>query len=308
LKQSESSAEPDTTRRALAGTNGHAHASNGISPGKSSKNGVAQQRFDLPDDMGSGVESPDKISAPADGAGGSSAPDADSPAFELKFLVDDERAAEVERWARGFLVGDVYGDPVLGGAYRTTSLYCDTPELDVYHRAAWYRRRKFRIRSYAGSPQLFLERKTRRGDRVAKRRTSIAAEQLPRLAEAEAEKDWLGYWFHRRVAKRRLGPACQIVYQRTAFVGVDPLSGLRLTLDREIHGTLTDDWSLSAAAGGIRLLAGQVILELKFRSGMPAEFKQLIAAMNLNATSVSKYRLCRDVWLSSDRAAESGNA
>ena len=308
MKQTESSAEPDTAGRAPAGTNGHAHDIDGNSPGQFATNGIPRERLANPAAIGSDVESAMPTSVFADCTEGNSTPDADNPAFELKFLVDDERAAEVERWARQHLAGDAYGDPALGGAYRTTSLYCDTPDLDVYHRAGWYRRRKFRIRSYAGSPLLFLERKSRRGDRVAKRRTSIAAEQLPRLADAAAVRDWPGYWFHRRVAKRRLGPACQIVYQRTAFVGTDPQAALRLTLDREIHGKLTDRWSLSPAAGGIRLLAGQVILELKFRSTLPPEFKQLIAAMNLNATSVSKYRLCRDVWLSTTRAAESGNA
>jgi hypothetical protein len=48
-------------------------------------------------------------------------------AYELKFLVDEALAAEVERWARTHLKADPHGQPELGGAYRTTSLYFDTP-------------------------------------------------------------------------------------------------------------------------------------------------------------------------------------
>ncbi len=81
-----------------------------------------------------------------------------------------------------------------------------------------------------------------------------------------------------------------------------------MTLDRELVGGLTDRWCMSAPTNGVRLLAGQVILELKFRSALPDRFKQLIAAMNLSPASVSKYRLCRDAWLAAHCAAERGNA
>src|SRR5207302_7532649 len=107
-------------------------------------------------------------------------------AYELKFLLDETRAQEVEAWARLRLALDPHGDPALGGAYRTTSLYFDTPELDVYHRSPSYRRRKFRVRRYGSAPLAFLERKAKWGDRVAKRRTSVPEEEWPRLRHAQA--------------------------------------------------------------------------------------------------------------------------
>jgi hypothetical protein len=288
LKQSEPQPEVGTTSRALPHTNGDLHGHNGHLSGKPLNDGTCLPQSTFASGNGAASETAVVDVAQAASDHCDTAANGESPAFELKFLVEEERAAEVERWAAQYLVGDEHGDPALGGAYLTTSLYCDTPELDVYHRAPWYRRRKFRIRSYAGSPTIFLERKTRREDRVAKRRTAILAEQLPQLAEAEAQRDWSGYWFHRRVAKRRLGPACQIASQRTAFVGSGLQEGQRLTLDRRVHGVLTDRWCLSPEVGGVHLLVGQVILELKFRSALPAHFKQLIAAMNLNPASVSK--------------------
>jgi hypothetical protein len=217
--------------------------------------------------------------------------------YELKFLLDAVRAQEIEAWASRRLLPDPHGDPALGGAYRTTSLYCDTPELDVYHRSPSYKRRKFRLRRYGSAPWVFLERKAKSGDRVSKRRTAVPEGELAHLAHPLSPADWPGHWFHRRLAARRLGPACRIVYQRTAYVGSSPEGPLRLTLDRRLRGLLTDDgWSLAAFEGGLPLLRGQVILELKFRAALPVVFKELVLGLRLTPSSVSKYRLCREAW------------
>jgi hypothetical protein len=37
-------------------------------------------------------------------------------AFELKFLIDEARAAQIEDWARRRLAPDPHGNPALGGA------------------------------------------------------------------------------------------------------------------------------------------------------------------------------------------------
>src|SRR6516164_4946790 len=140
-------------------------------------------------------------------------------AFELKFLLDEARAQEVESWARVRLALDPHGDPALGGAYLTTSLYFDTPELDVYHRSRGYKRRKFRVRRYGAAPWAFLERKSKWGDRVEKRRAAVPGEELALLANPMSVVTWPGHWFHRRLVARRLGPACRVSYHRTAYVG-----------------------------------------------------------------------------------------
>jgi len=218
------------------------------------------------------------------------------PAYELKFLLDEARAREVEAWGQRHLTLDPHGDPALGGAYRTTSLYCDTPERDVYHGSPWYRRHKFRVRRYGSAPANYLECKSKWGDRVAKRRTNVAAEELALLAPATALETWSGEWFHHHLRERRLSPACRIVYERLAYVGSCSEGPLRLTLDRRVHGILADEWSLAPFDDGRPLLTGQVILEFKFRTALPHPFKQLIAAMKLSPHTVSKYRLCCATW------------
>src|SRR5262249_37621424 len=149
----------------------------------------------------------------------------------------------VEAWARRRLLPDPHGDPALAGAYRTTSLYFDTPDLDVYHGTASYKRRKFRVRRYGPAPWAFLERKSKWGDRVEKRRTAVSEDELPLLAHPMALVTWSGYWFHRRLRMRRLLPACWIAYQRTAYVGACAEGPLRLTLDRRIRGIPTSAWT-----------------------------------------------------------------
>jgi hypothetical protein len=222
--------------------------------------------------------------------------DEEGPAFELKFLLDENRAREVESWARERLVPDPHRDPTLDGAYRTTSLYCDTPELDVYHRRPKYRRSKFRVRRYGAMPWVFLERKSKRGDRVAKQRVTVAEGELDSLAHPMSLVDWPGHWFHLRLLARRLGPACRITYERTAFAGTCPGGPLRLTLDRRLRGVLAQDWVAAPFEGGLPLLTGRVILEFKFRAALPALFRQLVADFRLAPAGVSKYRLCREAW------------
>lgn len=220
-------------------------------------------------------------------------------AFELKFLLDKAAVEPIEHWARARLALDPHGEAELGGAYRITTLYLDTSALDVYHRTRSYGRRKFRIRRYGLMSSAFLERKTKSRDRVAKRRTETPASELSRLAaplNSHVAEGWQGDWFHERIVKRGLLPASRITYRRTAYVGECAEGPLRLTLDREIRGALSSDWSLTGGDDGLQLLNSHVILELKFLRSLPLPFKDLVRDFRLNPAAISKYRLCREAW------------
>ena len=71
-----------------------------------------------------------------------------------------------------------------GGSYRVASVYCDTSAFDVFRRSAGFKRRKYRVRRYGDSPELFLERKTKVGDQVRKKRVTIGVHEADRLAAA----------------------------------------------------------------------------------------------------------------------------
>ena len=76
----------------------------------------------MQEDAGQRVDSP-SLSTSDDGLG---------PAFELKFLLEEALARTIEECVRDRLPLDAHGDPALGGAYRTTSLYLDTAARDVF--------------------------------------------------------------------------------------------------------------------------------------------------------------------------------
>lgn len=210
--------------------------------------------------------------------------------YELKFLVDATAAKQIEAWARDHLAIDAHADAALGGAYRVRSIYCDTAGLDVYLRNDGHRRRKFRLRRYGGETVVHLERKSKPGDRVRKRRTAVAGHEIARLSAATPDPAWPGFWFQRRLLDRRLQPRCLITYDRHAHVGMSHEGAMRLTLDHNIRAALTDAYSFEPATRDVALLPDAVILELKFQSCLPTLFKGLVHDMKLTPTSVSKYR------------------
>ena len=141
-----------------------------------------------------------------------------------------------------------------------------------------------------------LERKSKGGDRVSKRRVQVPLDDVTLLATTEPSDAWSGQWFHQRVHLKQLLPAARVTYHRAAYVGSCEEGPLRLTIDRQICGTLSSDWSLESNGDSRPLLADKVILELKFLRSLPGLFKNLVRDFRLNPASVSKYRLCREAW------------
>lgn len=220
-------------------------------------------------------------------------------ASEIKFLVDLVTARRIRDWARARLAPDPYGEGPFGDEYRTTSLYFDTDALDVFHRRGSYGRSKYRIRRYDGESVAFLERKLRRATRLTKRRTVVPIEDFVRLAGAcdpiagDLDGEWPGSWFERRLIVRRLRPVCQISYQRLARVSMRDTGPIRLTLDEDVR-TVTTEQIGFADAQGLPVLPHKMVLELKYRTALPAVFKQLVEEFTLTPQRVSKYRFAVD--------------
>ena len=133
-----------------------------------------------------------------------------SPAYELKFLIDENRSGEVLAWARKFMAPDPHVEPSLGDAYRISSLYLDTQELDAFCHRGSAARSKFRLRRYGDEPAVFLERKRKKRDCVEKRRVPVLDTDMRLLQDPDAPPDWTGRWFHKRLRARRLQPICQV--------------------------------------------------------------------------------------------------
>lgn len=209
-------------------------------------------------------------------------------ASEIKFLVDRPTGHRIRDWARARLEPDPYGEGPFGDEYRTTSLYFDTADFDVFYRRGSYGRSKYRIRRYDGEAVVFLERKLRRATRLTKRRTVVPLHALTHLENHGGV--WPGAWFEQRLLVRGLLPVCQISYQRLARVAMRDNGPIRVTLDDNIRA-LPQTHLAFGGHDAVAVRPHKMVLELKFRGTAPAIFKQLVEEFALTPARVSKYRM-----------------
>ncbi|MEP6538937.1 MAG: polyphosphate polymerase domain-containing protein [Bryobacteraceae bacterium] len=211
-------------------------------------------------------------------------------ATETKFVVSRAAAAEIRQWARQHLTADAHGTGPDGDGYRITTLYLDTPNLDVFHRTGSHGRTKYRLRRYADGDVVYLERKVKSQGRITKRRTAVPLDELGCLASHQPRLRWPGYWFHRRVLARQVQPVCQLSYQRTARMAVVDGATIRLTLDESLSAWAVAEYRFCPDAQGLPLLGDNVILEMKYLNSIPRLFFDLVSEFRLSPEPASKYR------------------
>ena len=213
-------------------------------------------------------------------------------AAEIKFQVPEFAGEQILEWARTRLMPDPNAsDGDQRDGYLITSLYFDTEAFDVFNRRGSFGRSKYRIRRYGPSKTVFLERKLKTRGMVSKRRAAVSMEELARLNEGDADPGWPGFWYHQRLQARQLRPICQISYRRVARVAMTPNGPIRLTVDHCIRTVPLQSIAFNDEAPGMNVSEEKVIVEFKFRMGMPVLFKELVEGFGLNAKRLSKYRL-----------------
>lgn len=217
----------------------------------------------------------------------------DGWASEVKFGVSRTVAGEIKAWAKRALQPDAHARPERDGAYAIETLYFDTAAQDVFYRSPGYRVAKYRIRRYEGEVA-FLECKRKRGCRVQKRRELVPM-PLATLHDSA--------WFTGPVAVKGLLPACLVRYHRHAFFGSSESGPVRLTIDDGLAAAAATDWSF-IGEGFVSLPSDVQILELKFSSVLPRQFRELIREFGIVSQGFSKYRTARGLLLQ----AEGGEA
>lgn len=196
---------------------------------------------------------------------------------------------------------DAFADPKTGG-YSVEGIYYETLELSVFNKTPGYSRKKFRIRRYSEGAALFLERKSKRKGFVTKRRIQLDANQIPEMLQAlpttesattpnsgasgQTELDW----FIRRLERRLLRPTLCIAYDRVAFLQMDQLGPIRLTIDRSVGCCRLTQLGFPESSSYQRILDGKCIVELKYREALPNTFRQFIEEFQLKVQPVSKFR------------------
>ena len=211
-------------------------------------------------------------------------------AYEVKFLLSEDQVAAVVARVSGKLALDPYADPAMGNAYLTTSVYTDTSAFDVFYRTEGYNRDKFRVRRYGHTGPVFVERKTKNGEKVRKHRARINPAEVPDLAKPSLNGEWAGEWFHSQLLEQRLKPVCRVAYERVAYLGTADGGTVRLTFDRNIRGVVVNEWGLAEVPAVPPLLTDRVVCEFKFRTAMPALFRGIVADLALTPAPFSKYR------------------
>lgn len=225
--------------------------------------------------------------------------------IEMKFQLDASLSAQVRLWARDHLGVDENCSADSGDSYQISTLYLDTPELDLFHRAGVIGAAKHRIRRYGDEQTLWLETKRKKKMVVRKNRTAVfESDWQGAIAECSAAGQpvestctpidrplWCGDWFVDRIVERRLQPAIQIAYRRFARAATLDGQSLRLTIDSHMTAGPIDGWNVThRVPNNFSSIADHEILELKFHNQMPPLFKQLLRTFSIPATGFSKYR------------------
>jgi hypothetical protein len=245
--------------------------------------------------------------------------------YELKYVIDEERAVAVADYVRAYLRpsahngnGPVRGHPVI-------SLYMDSPDHFLCRQAACgYRNRmKLRIRFYNEhwkSPA-FLEIKRRVNDNIVKDRAMISREAVRQflcggwpypsswpyaehLKKGAKQLDvYFRYWQFCNAIKAK--PIVYLSYLREIYEQPQD-DEMRVTFDREVAATPYEEWMMLDEDLG-RLLAPRrgvppppdrpsyyvpydgVVLELKFEERPPTWMYDMIRIFNLQRRAMCKY-------------------
>ncbi len=204
-------------------------------------------------------------------------------ARELKFLLTLEEAQLFEDRLKESLAPDPHS---IGGGYQVRSLYFDTPQLDVFHRCGNHAFRKYRIRQYGSMNTLFLERKSKRAQRILKHRMEIHKSNL-------SEELMGSGWFSTEVSLQNLAPVCIISYERRAYIGEN--GDIRVTLDRDLCGQAAKGFDMDLGPQGKPVHGGKCVLEFKFLDEIPGQLRALMRDFKLRPGGHSKYRGCMSV-------------
>ncbi len=95
---------------------------------------------------------------------------------------------------------------------------------------------------------MFVERKTKNGDKVRKHRARIDASEVPDLAAPVAERRMGRRVVPQPVVAEAVAPVCRIAYERVAYLGTADGGTVRLTFDRNIRGVTR--LGMEARSGG----------------------------------------------------------
>lgn len=214
--------------------------------------------------------------------------------IEKKYIVSLGAAAILRQRLAPFMEVD---PQAVGGAYRISSLYFDTPEADAF----WEKydgeaeRHKYRLRFYNGDDSFIrLEKKEKIGDLTRKSQARVDRPTAQAMQQGDYEllanaEDPLCRAFYAEAKTEKLTPALTVDYLRTPFVY--RIDNVRITLDTEIRTGSPQTFFQDRRAPFPVLEGGAAILEVKTDDRLPAVLGRVLETVPRQQQSFSKYAL-----------------
>lgn len=224
--------------------------------------------------------------------------------FEVKYALNKEQAQELKKRLMPFLVSDSFSAGATG-SYRVKSVYYDSPRFFYYHQTLDGAdcRKKIRMRTYKTENNhadfIFAEIKRKNGVLVSKDRLRLSRDEFEIFKSAGSladiatfdngkQADTLNEFEFERMA-RSLEAKILITYAREAYHGKFD-SDLRVTFDSDIKAKESDNLFCDES-DMIDIQQDVIVLEIKFRRGLPSYIADIIRAYDLKRVPFSKYRL-----------------
>lgn len=219
---------------------------------------------------------------------------------ELKYRITESQAAAVKKYLQPYLPVDRYSQKYKDGQYPISSLYFDSDRLTLCHETLTGKKNRFKLRLRAYSDDIetprFLEIKRRMNNVIIKSRARISEEAV---APILAGRDYtLGLSGNDRKAVHQFQlyskalaarPMVLVRYLREAYEDSTD-NRVRITFDRQIYCKSANEPKVVLnGPGWQKMPIDFVVLEIKFTSRYPAWLSEMIKAINLPLSAMSKY-------------------
>ena len=229
--------------------------------------------------------------------------------FEMKYIIRKSISESIQKEIRNFMVYDGYANKELKKNYFVRSLYFENNNYSNFNEKVdgVKLRHKYRIRTYSNkldkNTPIFLELKGRENLRTYKTRFFIEQNDLNLFFEKKNyfklkktySDNYLIEQFIFDCYRKNLSPKILVDYNRTPYINKSGLY-FRLTFDNNIVSLSNSSlYSTSLNSGWRECLAGFAILEVKFKSSIPAWFQRIVQSYQLQIRSISKFVIAADI-------------
>ncbi len=221
---------------------------------------------------------------------------------ECKYFLPEDRVPALRALIRPFMRPDRFASRSPGYRYTLSSLYLDSPDLDLLRSTEEGHKNRFklRIRSYSddSAQPVFVEIKRRIDGIVRKARSALERDHLASVLGGGEGNEGFGALppnaaeFVHLVRELGARPTMHVRYEREAYEAIGG-APVRVTLDRGLSRATARDWQPRLGGGDYRRtpLPG-VILEVKFTDSSPPWVQDLVSRLELQRRSIPKYVLC----------------